>query len=339
MRRGWHAEAALTALLVSAVFVCSSCVHIEVGHMTARYEREVPLAAALESGRSLAADLDSGSLTVQGTETSECKGTARIIVHARTEERAQTLGEEIDVGLEPFEKGVRAVIKKPLVLKDAYYSISLNLTVPVQTSLALATRDGNVRVANIVGDVDARSSDGGVEAESVKGDVKLRTSDGNITGTRLETKTLEARTSDGTITLTAAAANMCNVETRDGGITLTNVRAGTVTAYTNDGAIKCRDLSATRAHCRTFDGPVQYECALEAPPAPFIRLETGDGNILFAGPPGLSAVIEANTDDGSISSELPITARGRLGKSLKGTVGAGEGKVFLTTHDGSITIR
>jgi hypothetical protein len=52
----------------------------------------------------------------------------------------------------------------------------------------------------------------------------------------------------------------------------------------------------------------------------------------------LSATIEAGTSDGSIRTELPITIRGKVGKSLTGTVGDGEGSIYLRTSDGSITI-
>ena len=55
--------------------------------------------------------------------------------------------------------------------------------------------------------------------------------------------------------------------------------------------------------------------------------------------PDLSAVVEASTNDGSLHLHLPITAEGKVGKSLRGTTGNGEGRVTLKTHDGSITIK
>ena len=57
-----------------------------------------------------------------------------------------------------------------------------------------------------------------------------------------------------------------------------------------------------------------------APKAPNVTATTSDGGITFTAPPGLSAVIEASTGDGSIHTSLPITVEGKVGgKSLTGT--------------------
>ena len=39
------------------------------------------------------------------------------------------------------------------------------------------------------------------------------------------------------------------------------------------------------------------------------------------------------------TTELPITIQGKVGKSLNGVIGGGEGRIYLRTNDGSITIR
>ena len=70
-----------------------------------------------------------------------------------------------------------------------------------------------------------------------------------------------------------------------------------------------------------------------------INATASDGSITLVTPPGLSAEIDAGTGDGSIHTDLPVTIRGKVGKSLHGTIGGGEGRVYLRTQDGSITIR
>jgi hypothetical protein len=49
--------------------------------------------------------------------------------------------------------------------------------------------------------------------------------------------------------------------------------------------------------------------------------------------------VDADTDVGSIRTDLPLTVKGKIGKSLHGTIGAGEGKLYLRTDVGSIRIR
>jgi hypothetical protein len=340
MATGPYVRIALAGSLVLMLFVCSSCVIIHTGDLAmAKCEKEVELAAPLPAGSSFSAETGDGSITVHGVDTSECKVLAKVVAHAGTEERAQQLVDEIDVRLEPSSNGLKVVTKGPHLIGNAWYSVSLDVQAPVQTSLALVTSDGTVRIASITGNANVRTSDGSVEAEGVKGDVKLKTSDGNVTCTRLDAGTLEAIASDGGIKIADTAAKSCTARTSDGSIALTNVRADSITVHTNDGAIRCRKIAAARTDCHSSDGSIHIDYASDAPKALDATVTTSSGGILFVAPPGLSAVVEASTGDGSIHTNLPITVQGKVGKSLTGTIGDGEGKIHLRTHDGSITIR
>ncbi|MFC1794513.1 DUF4097 family beta strand repeat-containing protein, partial [Planctomycetota bacterium] len=62
------------------------------------------------------------------------------------------------------------------------------------------------------------------------------------------------------------------------------------------------------------------------------------GSIEFNAPAQLSAHIDASTNVGSVNTARPITVVGKVGKSVKGTIGAGDGKVRLKTNVGSIKI-
>lgn len=115
--------------------------------------------------------------------------------------------------------------------------------------------------------------------------------------------------------------------------------AESITAHTSDGAIQCRSIAAARADCHTSDGSIHLDYAPDAPNALDLTATTSSGRITLTTPPGLSATIDASTGDGSIHTSLPITLQGKVGKSLTGTIGDGQGKIRLRTHDGSITIR
>lgn len=321
MTRGRDKSIALAALLACTALACSSCVYyVGGGGDRPRYERQVELAAPLAAGGSFAADTGDGSVTVHGVETSECSVRAKIVAHARTEERAQELAEEVEVRLEPSGDGLRVVTTGPHTMGNAWYSVSLDVQVPAETRLSLSTGDGSVHIANIAGNVDAKSGDGSIEVEAVKGNVKLHTTDGSVSGTRLEAGTVD-------------------VHTGDGSVTLREVRADSIAAQTGDGNIRCQGIAAERVDCHTSDGSIHIEYAQDGPKAPNVTATTSDGGITFTAPPGLSAVIDASTGDGSIHTNLPMAIEGRIGRSLTGTVGDGAGKIRLRTHNGSITIR
>lgn len=330
----------LSVALIPALLGCTSCVYVGGDWGTIeRYEKEVSLSASLAAGSSLSAGTGDGSITLEGAETSECRIQATIVAHARTVERAEELGEQIDVRLESAGQGLRVVIDRPHVIRNAWFAVSLKGEIPRQTDLTLATSDGSIHLANIAGRVEARTSDGRIDLRDVEGDVQLKTSDGGIAGTRLTTQTLACRTSDGGIHLSDATASSFVAETSDGSITLEGVRVDTARIHTTDGAIHWRQAVATRADCHSSDGAIRIEYSSAAPKALRVSATTSDGSITLVTPPELSATIKAGTSDGSIHTERPITIRGRVGKSLNGIIGDGEGGIHLRTSDGSITIR
>ncbi|MHC4597279.1 MAG: DUF4097 family beta strand repeat-containing protein [Planctomycetota bacterium] len=68
-------------------------------------------------------------------------------------------------------------------------------------------------------------------------------------------------------------------------------------------------------------------------------ITTNVGSIEFTGPSELSAELSASTNVGSVKTSKPVTVVGKLGRSIKGTIGSGDGKISLRTNVGSIEIK
>jgi hypothetical protein len=339
MKTWSRARILLGCLLAVTMLLSNSCIYIgHLGEMD-RFEREVSLSAPLSSGSSFAAQTGDGSITVAGRATDECNVLARIETRARTQEQAEELAQQIDVRLEPTDNGLKVVIDRPPVIRNAGFSVSLDVNLPTQTDLALAASDGRVRIRNITGNVNARTSDGSIETNDIHGDVTLKTSDGSISCGRVDANTADLHTSDGGIKISEATLGRCTARTSDGGITIKTIRGDQVELHTSDGSIRCQNINVSRLDCHTSDGGIQIEFAPEAPKDVNVSATTSDGSITLTVPPELSAMIEAHADDGSIRTDLPITIQGKIDKSLQGTIGDGQGRIYLKTHDGSITIR
>jgi len=343
MKKGISTHVSLAFLLGLILFLASSCVYVHgcdgSWERLVKYERQVELSAPLAPGSSLSARTNDGSIRIEGVPTEECRLTATSVARAPTAARAPDLAEQLAVRRAPSVEGLAVVIEKPETTRNARYGVSLEGTVPTRTSLALVTSDGSVHLANIEGTVDAKTSDGSIRAEGIKGDTKLKTSDGSIDCSRIEAGMLDLHTSDGQVRLVDAAMQSGSAQTSDGSIAIATARSESLDLHTSDGGIRCDDICVARLNCRTSDGSIHIECAADTPKAMQATVTTSDGSITFATPPGLSALIDASVSDGSIHTSLPITVEGKVGKSLVGTVGAGEGKITLRTHDGSITIR
>jgi hypothetical protein len=109
-----------------------------------------------------------------------------------------------------------------------------------------------------------------------------------------------------------------------------------VEAYTVNGDI---DIStAGFAQAATVNGSIQAEFG-RADWDGSVEFETVNGSITVVLPEGLGAEVTAKTVNGSIETDFPLVVRGRFSsKSMSGTIGAGGGRLWLETVNGSLRI-
>ena len=127
---------------------------------------------------------------------------------------------------------------------------------------------------------------------------------------------VRAVTHNGRINLSAAGGTMF-AETHNGRIEVA-VDGEQVTLTTHNGRIAA-DLS----RCRSVTGTIT----------------THNGRIELTLSPEASVQLRCKTDNGRIRSNIPMTATEIGRRSLDGTVGAGEGKLTVTTHNGGINLK
>lgn len=138
-------------------------------------------------------------------------------------------------------------------------------------------------------------------------------------------------------TITAPAELALESET-DVGEIRTSGFLGPVKAATDVGAIHCTGLRSA-IDLRSNVGDLSAEYVPEAPAAVNATMETDVGDIEFTGPQEISARIAATTNVGDIHTARPITVTGSVRKSLRGSLGQGEGRINLNTDVGAIRIR
>jgi DUF4097 and DUF4098 domain-containing protein YvlB len=148
---------------------------------------------------------------------------------------------------------------------------------------------------------------------------------------------LELLTHNGAVEI-ARITGRVNATTHNGKVTAENV-SDAIVLQTHNGSVNCTEISGD-AELKTHNGNVKALYAQTAPAVRAISIITHNGSIEFAAPPGFSAQVEATTHNGSVHTDLPITVVGKVSKNkLKGTIGTGQGKLHLETHNGSIGIR
>jgi len=132
----------------------------------------------------------------------------------------------------------------------------------------------------------------------------------------------------------ASMASRINATTYNGDATVEEL-SGSAVLTTHNGSITCKEISGV-ARPTTYNGSIRIYCSEAARSACDISAATFNGGIEFAAPPDFSATVEASTQNGSVNAELPIAISS---SELKGTIGTGQGKLHLETHNGSISIK
>jgi hypothetical protein len=148
---------------------------------------------------------------------------------------------------------------------------------------------------------------------------------------------LELTTHNGALVIKNITGRL-NGTTHNGKITAELV-SGAAELFTHNGSVICKEISGD-AKLKTHNGGIKVYYSQAAPSVCDISLITHNGGVELTTPKNFSGEVEASTHNGSINTELPITVKGKVSrKKLTGTIGTGQGKLYLETHNGSIKIK
>ncbi|HUT47239.1 MAG TPA: DUF4097 family beta strand repeat-containing protein [Sedimentisphaerales bacterium] len=171
-------------------------------------------------------------------------------------------------------------------------------------------------------------------AEEVK--IKLESSGDTLTIKAVRPAELKKRALVVDFKIIAPRHMKLDCSTGVGTVTVSDIE-GRIEASVNVGSIVCHMVVA-ELDLSSNVGSVTVKYADAAPAACNANITTNVGSIEFTAPPELSAQVSVSTNIGSVKTARPITVVGKVGKSIKGTIGTGEGKVLLKTNVGSIEI-
>jgi len=147
-------------------------------------------------------------------------------------------------------------------------------------------------------------------------------------------------TSYGSITADELKANLLKLHSGSGSINVTEASAETADISTSYGRINCRQITTTDLTAKSGSGNIDIICSDSTPAEITANVTTSYGSIDFTTPPDFAGQVDLSTSYGSIRTDLPITITGEISKKkLTGTIGQGNGKLYLKTSSGSIRIR
>lgn len=241
MKKNYTIVLALGLCLLLAV---SGCV-IHIGNWPrAKYEKTIRLQAPLESGLTVVAKTNYGSITVGGANTDDCNVVATICVQAPTEEEAAEIAEKVNIHLEPAGKTLTVRADKPHVKNNRSISISYQITVPMQTNIECASTYSSIELADTSGYVKAHTTYGSIDCDRINGQIHADTSYGSVNCREIISDELTAGSIYGNINIEYSdlvpGQIQANLSTTYGNIDFTAPPgfAGQVELATNYGSIK-----------------------------------------------------------------------------------------------------
>ncbi len=327
MKNGIFTKILLYCLLCSLIAFAGCYIQIRgYSYPRARYERTVQLSRPMSAGTLFAAKSNDGWINVTGGEVADCNVTATIIARADSDEKARTIAEETKLKLEQFGNKLTVKLEKPLLITNQSVDIQFKAMVTKDCDVELGTDDGDITIENVNGDIDIKTDDGSVSLARITGDIKVRSDDGSVN--------VQEFNSD----VNLQRAGRIDIQTDDGSVTISRA-VGNIKVRADDGSTRAEEI-AGNVNIQSDDGRITVVYAEDAGGVCNVSLVTDDATVDFTAPAKFSASAEIITDDGSINTDLPIKVTGKLGKSgIKGTIGTGEGRLYIKTNDGSIRIR
>ena len=298
MRKFYYSSAVILCAIVCTGLLLGGCVP------TQRYEKEVQFSEPLEPGHSFITKTHNGHVHATGIETNQCDIKAKITGWAGSVERAQELCDAVKVRFERVNGDLKVIMDRPVTSGNEGTGVALDVTLPTQTNFNVETHNGAIELRNTTGNARAKTHNGKIFADSIIGDMNLNTHNGEINCQQ--------------------AIGNCNLNTHNGAVKV-------FYGQPDDTGYNC--------FAQTHNGSVDIRYSQDAACPSEVKATTHNGSIYFDPPAEYSAQVTAKTHNGKVSSNKPVTVVGEIKKNrITGTIGSGEGKLYLQTHNGSITI-
>ncbi|UCB53067.1 MAG: DUF4097 family beta strand repeat protein [Candidatus Zixiibacteriota bacterium] len=188
-----------------------------------------------------------------------------------------------------------------------------------QGKIECTLEDGDVDLRNIVSpETNIDLEDGDLRIDGLEGDLFVDGEDGDVVLRDAKTQQCRIRLEDGDLTIRRSEGEF-EINVEDGDVDLDRVRAEMLEVSAQDGDVEVDLLKVDRIDLdiRVYDGDVT------------VNLE-----------PGTSAAFSIDTQDGRIRTDLPGTRDLEKGRDqVSGQIGTGEGRIYIGTVDGNVTLR
>jgi hypothetical protein len=210
----------------------------------------------------------------------------------------------------------------------------LVVRVPRGRKVAVYTLAGGGEIQGVHGDLRFDGGAGGVRATGCRETLTIDVGSGGVQVDDFQGELL-VDTGSGSIRANDIRGPSVRLDTGSGGVTGERIVTDDLYVDTGSGSVELVGVDARRARVDTGSGSVEIGLLTSAPD---LNIDTGSGSVRVTVPPSLSARLHVDTGSGGIRSELPLTVDERDHGILRGTIGAGAGRVNVSTGSGGVAV-
>lgn len=277
----------------------------------------------------------SGKIIIKSHSEDEIIVDALKVIKARSLEKAEELAQKIKIEIKKDEEEVNIQTKYPRsrFLKSFSAGVNYEISVPPRTKLNIRTTSADVelkdieekvRIKTVSGDVMGELIKGIIDFSSVSGDIYLQDIQGDLF--------LEGTSSD--MELDQIKGDI-RIDCVSGDLRLEGIY-GDIEASTSSGDIEV-EQNKGGLDLNTISGDVEVKT--EISPESEYNIETTSGEIGFCLPEDSNARLRCETQSGSIRTQVPLNVSSTSRNFLKGELGSGGARIYLTTVSGDIKVR
>jgi hypothetical protein len=210
----------------------------------------------------------------------------------------------------------------------------IRITVPAGRNLRVWEVVGNIDAANVDASLEIDVAAAAVTTRSTKGSLNVDTGSGNVT-VGGHTGDISVDVGSGDVILNDVDAKTISIDAGSGALRGNNVSADDFSLDTGSGSIDFGGITARRVSVDTGSGSATMGFTANVQS---LDVDTGSGSVTLAMPANFSAQLDIATGNGGITSDFPISNRRGERNELRGTVGGGAARVTVETGSGGVRI-
>ncbi len=203
--------------------------------------------------------------------------------------------------------------------------VDFTITLPATANVTVRSVSGDVRIAN------------------VRGELRTETVSGSIVAAKLgQVRSLKAVSGD--IDVSDAEGGDFSAGTVSGDVIARGLRVKTIDLESVSGDVRFTDVESDRVDLRTINGDIEYRGPLARSGRYELQSHSGDIRLIPSGNTGFD--VDANTFSGDISSDFQMRStqvadtggRGPISRTLRGAFGDASAILTLRSFNGDIVI-